>query len=189
MKTKKIILTCILIIILTFISNNIVIAGIDNSDEYMSKATIKSRYDLSLKTHYSGYESNEGDVGQTIAVKTGNGRDSYNQPGTNMSDEYDHIYCIKHDDEAANSLMLIRQFINVRGDEATAYWLNNGGTRITNRIWDYYDGTISSAKLQSRYNIALSYVLSKYDNVRKAYSMNSKNRVRQHKNSAIKYFT
>ena len=180
MKTKKIILTCILIIILTFISNNIVIAGIDNSDEYMSKATIKSRYDLSLKTHYSGYESNEGDVGQTIAVKTGNGRDSYNQPGTNMSDEYDHIYCIKHDDEAANSLMLIRQFINVRGDEATAYWLNNGGTRITNRIWDYYDGTISSAKLQSRYNIALSYVLSKYDNVRKAYSMNSKNRVRQH---------
>ncbi|MCR5187091.1 MAG: hypothetical protein K6D97_08295 [Clostridia bacterium] len=66
MKTKKIFLTCILIMILTIISNNIVIAAGANSEEYMDKATIKSRYELSLKTHYRGYESNEGDVANQL---------------------------------------------------------------------------------------------------------------------------
>ena len=188
MKTKKIFLTCILIMILTLISNNIVIAGDENSEEYMAKATIKSRYDLSLKTHYRGYESNEGDVGQSIAVKTGDGIDSYNQPGTNMSDEYDHIYCIRHDDTADNALMLIKQFINVRGDKATAYWLSNGGTHISNSTWNYYDGTVVSDKVQSKYNIALAYILGRNDRgytFRQAYSMNSDNRLRQNAASIL----
>nr|MCR5187092.1 hypothetical protein [Clostridia bacterium] len=105
-----------------------------------------------------------------------------------MSDEYDHIYCIKHDDTADNALMLIKQYINVRGDEATAYWLNNGGTQISNRTWNYYEGTVVSDKVQSKYNISLAYILGRNDTgyeYRQAYSMDRENRLRQNAASIL----
>lgn len=104
-------------------------------------------------------------VGKTIYVKTGGPSDDTGGADTlEMCDERDHIYCIQHYANSDDATMVVNQFMEIKGDYAKAYWMENGKEKN-----DYK---------YSKYNIALAYLLSE-ENYRKGYSMNSSNRVRQ----------
>ena len=98
-------------------------------------------------------------VGNTIYVWTGAGRDDINDDPEDMemNDKRDHIYCIQHNANSENAMMIIDQYMEIRGKSATAYWYDNG---------------LKSRTADSNYNIALAYLLGQEgDKYRKAYSM------------------
>lgn len=104
-------------------------------------------------------------VGNEVYVYTGGPEDDTgNSYDIEMNDERDHIYCVQHDAESDDAWMKVDQYMEIRGDNATAYWM--------------WNDKIEKRTIQSKYNIALAYLLGQ-ENYRMGYSMNNNMRIRQ----------
>ena len=101
-------------------------------------------------------------VGNEIYVKTGGADDTGGAESLEMSDERDHIYCIQHLANSDDGWMTVDEYMEIRGNQATAYW-NYGNSNRT---------------IYSKYNIALGYLLGQ-EGWRKGYSMNNDVKTRQ----------
>ena len=140
-KIKRIVLINILIIFLCLFINNVSFAR-----DLSGISDLRSSHN----------------VGNEIYVKTGEEDDTGGAESLEMSDERDHIYCIQHKAGADHGWMTVDEYMEIRGNQATAYW-NYG---------------YSNRTVYSKYNIALGYLLGQ-EGWRKGYSMGNAGKTRQ----------